>query len=110
MTETDYYELINADATVRVLFADEGEGKYGYYDEDDPDDTPLLRFCVDFRNEDGEWEAANDASYCTNVHADTEPTRVRELLHTIMANVDGKIGPDGSGIKKICEQLSWLSA
>jgi hypothetical protein len=105
----DFYTLTNDADTLSVTFTHEGEGKWGDYYEDDPDDTALLRFSVYYRDQDGEWQDVHDASYCTGVSVDAKPEYVLERLHIIMANIDGKVDADGYGIKKICEELSWLS-
>ena len=59
---------------------DIGEGWSGDYNPDDPTDTPLLRFDVlELTKVEGlfsdspelEWEVLDDASYCTQMPADT---------------------------------------
>ena len=102
------YELISEDDTTLVAMTDCGEGPDGDYDPDNPNDVALLRFDVRYKDADGYWEFANDASYCTGVPVDTDPARVQELLQTIMNEVHGKIDAHGGGIKKICERLSHL--
>ena len=104
------YELIVND--VRVTLEDIGEGIFGEYDENDPNDRPLLRFDVYKRCENpsditGEWEAIDDGSYCTNIHAESSWNEIAQYLFTIMNEVYFYIQNDYS-IKKVCEKLSWL--
>ena len=71
-------EVIRGDR--KVEWVDIGEGWNGDYDPDDPDDTALLRFDVlELTNIHGlfsdspvmEWEVLDDASYCTQMPADS---------------------------------------
>lgn len=94
---------------VKVSFEDIGEGINGFYNPDDPDDVALLRFDVYSLTSDGEWDAIDDASYCTNVPVSTDPEKVNQLLETIMCEVYDDVCA-GISIKKKCEGLSWLSA
>ena len=55
---------------IRVEWEDIGEGICGDYNPEDPDDHPLLRFSVSILL-DGQWEAVEDASYCTQMPVDT---------------------------------------
>ena len=110
-TISDYYELISDDDTIKVTFSDIGEGRtWADHAASDLLDTTLLRFDVYYRHPaDNEWEPANDASYCTQVPSDTDPKVVNRLLAFIMDNVHGKVDEHGRGIKKVCEELSWIS-
>jgi hypothetical protein len=107
--DSDYGSLINDDDTIKVAWAFCDEGKWGEYDPDDENDAPLLRFDVSYKR-DGEWEPCDDASYCTNVCEDTDKAVLRRLLEDILTEVDGKVDEHGHGIKKVCEQLSWIGA
>lgn len=107
---SDYYELISDDDTTKVTFSDCGEGYWGDYNPDNPDDVGLLRFDVYYRHPaDNEWEPANDASYCTQVPIETEPATVERLLAVILTEVHSKVDAHGGGVKKVCERLSWIS-
>lgn len=98
----------------KVQWVDLGEGFYGDYDPSDPDDQALLRFdvlqLVDvFDNPNADpvdemWEPIDDASYCTQMPADSSEDVLRRGAEIIMAATYGK-----SNIKKICEELSWMS-
>jgi hypothetical protein len=104
------YELIINN--VKVTLADIGEGIYGEYAENDPDDRPLLRFDVYKRCESpediyDEWEPLDDASYCTNIHADTPWHEIMHCLANIMNEVYFYVENDYS-VKKVCEKLSWM--
>jgi hypothetical protein len=94
---------------VKVMLSDDtGEGIFGEYDPDDPNDKPLMRFDVyKFSSEYLEWEAIDDASYCTNIDADSHWHDVMSFLTTLMDEVYEPVR-DGYSIKKVCEKLSWL--
>jgi hypothetical protein len=87
----------------KVEWVDLGEGWSGDYDPSDPEDEALLRFDVMERDDD-EWVAIDDASYCTQMPADSSEDILRRGAAIIMDATYGK-----SNIKKICEELSWIS-
>lgn len=96
----------------KVEWVDLGEGWSGDYDPSDPEDEALLRFDVlqapegeepDWENF-GNWELMDDASYCTQMPADSSEDILRRGAAIIMDATYGK-----SNIKKICEELSWIS-
>ncbi|GAB2733417.1 hypothetical protein [Nocardioides pakistanensis] len=84
------------DGPVRVAFTDLGEGYSGDYDEDDPDDEPLLRLDTAVRADAGvdgeyvftdtdgaEWVNPDSYSWCTNISRDrTSPADQRAFLVT----------------------------
>lgn len=89
---------------VEVTLEHIGEGICGDYDPDDLEDTPLLRFYVNLDDE----EIAN-ASYCTQL-IDTIITNQQRCL--VMALIMDRVydaAVKGTSIKKVCEELSWLS-
>jgi len=99
----------------KVEWVDIGEGWNGNYDPDDPDDTALLRFDVleltkikglfsDSSKLELEWDVLDDASYCTQMPADTSEADQYQAAWIIMDATYGK-----TNIKKICEELSWIS-
>ena len=92
---------------VMVEFEAIGEGRSGDYDETDPLDIELLRFTVS-RMESGEWVAVEDASYCTQVPADTDAETLTRLLAGLFCEVYGPVSA-GESIKKLCERLSWIT-
>jgi hypothetical protein len=98
-------ELVRGD--VKVEWAELGEGKDGDYDPNDPDDIELLRFDVS-REEGDDWEAIDDASYCTQVPVSATPEQRAKGLQLIMDEIYDAASEDHS-IKKACEHLSWIS-
>ena len=97
-------ELVVSRGPVRVGWCNLGEGYFGDYDEDDPEDVNLLRFDVDLNG-----EPVDDASYCTQVPADTPDLTLIKLLHIIMNEIHDPL-MSGDGIKRLCESLSWIDA
>jgi hypothetical protein len=107
----------------KVDWVDLGEGLSGDYDPNDPNDVAMLRFDVlelqqvheHEHTDDGvidhnfgrttyhEWVAMDDASYCTQMPADTSDDILRRGATMIMNATYGK-----DNIKKICEGLSWI--
>jgi len=92
---------------VMVEWAELGEGIDGDYNPDDPEDIELLRFDVS-RLVDGEWQPIDDASYCTQVPVSATPEQRAKGLQWIMDEVYEGVS-QGYSIKKLCEQLSWIS-
>ena len=87
----------------RVDLWQAGEGQSGDFDPNDPNDIEFLRFDVQERK-DGEWETMDDASYCTQLPVDSDFVTIQKALRWIMQETYGK-----TEIKKICEELSWIS-
>lgn len=111
-------------AGLRVELDFEGEGNSGDYDEDDPDDMPLMRFACAARvphpgNPDhGELVYLDETSYCTQVD-DNAPWEVKlAIAATIFHEVKDKLAfAEGTQVepawgqraKRACEELSWIS-
>lgn len=93
---------------VKVTLTDIGEGYNGDYDPEDPEDAPLLRFDV-YRWDGIDWEAVEDASYCTAIPVTTPRERLVELAAVIMDAVHDDVVA-GISVKKTGESLSWLTA
>jgi hypothetical protein len=91
---------------VMVEWSDLGEGWDGDYNPEDPDDTSLLRFDVSVKR-DGEWEAVDSASYCTQVPVATPEDVKAKGLEMIMDEVIDALAEDNS-IRKACERMSWI--
>jgi len=91
---------------IKVEWEDIGEGLSGDFNDKDPNDISLLRFYVSVKDG-GEWAEADDASYCTRMPTSTPKDILRKGLKLIYDRVHD-IVKNGS-IKKICEDLSWLS-
>lgn len=102
------------DGVLRVDWYNAGEGVSGDYDPDDPEDINLLRFDVYIKgNKDNgkEWLEVTDASYCTNMPADTpEPTLEKALRYIFKRYREVINGPDHPSVKKLGEGLSHISA
>ncbi len=87
------------------------EGYCGDYDEDDPEDEPLLRFTVSQREsgKNGPFRQVDDASYCTHVSAFTPQKILRQYLILILDEVYDEVVA-GNSIKRICERISWIGS
>jgi hypothetical protein len=93
---------------VMVEWVELGEGFDGDYGEDDPDDLELLRFDFSVRGEDGDWEEASDASYCTGMPLEAPAVLKRVALEYLMDEVYEAMRDHGSA-KRDCERLSWIA-
>ena len=102
----DCIDYIGKSGMVKVEFEWIGEGWDGDYDEEDPDDTPLLRFSV-YRLDGHVWEAIDDASYCTRMPATSDVELVMDAAQYVMDRIEYLVLNDYS-IKKACEHLSWI--
>ncbi len=106
------------DDVLRVDWYNAGEGWNGDYDPEDEEDDNLLRFDVYVKTDDpswehtGGWEEVEDASYCTQVPADTAPEVLKEKLMFIFKAYRDIIEDylKGSSVKRLGEELSWISA
>jgi hypothetical protein len=87
---------VSDDGRVKVTWIDIGEGLSGDYDEEDPDDIPLLRYDTYVHRDkvgnleleddgESEWLTLDDGSYCTQVPVDTD-SRILKSLARKMAN------------------------
>lgn len=90
-----------------------GEGYEGYYDEDDPEDAPLLRFSFYVQsNENDELTELSDSSYCTHLtlHLPLEARLYAAgiLLNRVYEVTGPESDPWGSGVKRTCESLSTI--
>ena len=105
--------LAAEDDVIRVEFVTLGEGYYGDYNPDNPDDEELIRFDVYAKGLEGfenEWEMVDDASYCTSIPVDTPIEELEEKIEIIFKeyrNVAEHILQGGS-VKKLGEALSWI--
>lgn len=104
--------LTAEDDVIRVEFITLGEGYYGDYDPDDPDDAELIRFDVYAKGlyREGEWAMVEDASYCTTLEVDT-PMEVLEKKITIVFNEYRNVADNilnGESVRKLGEILSWI--
>lgn len=92
---------------VKVGWVELGEGWYGEYNEEDPNDEELLRFDVHTKIN-GEWEPVEDSSYCTAFPVNTSFDQQADASIIIMNSIEEPLLA-GYSIKKICEELSWIS-
>lgn len=100
-------ELIKDD--VKVCWVNLGEGWNGDYDESDYEDENLLRFDV-YVKEDDDWVAVDDASYCTQVTADTSEEDLKAMLEVLMNEFYNALhNQHDTSVKKLGEQMSWIS-
>jgi hypothetical protein len=102
MAEVKYTGAVSAEENgIRVELEWIGEGNCGDYNEDDPEDEPLLRFTfLEFK--DGDWQQIDDCSYCTQLRADLPDNLKIKALQVLLANFPN------FGRKKVCERLSWI--
>lgn len=99
-------ELIKND--VKVEWEELGEGISGDYNPDDPEDVELLRFSIFLNSRTEGWQYIEDSSYCTNFPV-SAPYEVKvKGLELIMDRVYERAHA-GLSIKRICEELSWIS-
>lgn len=104
-----YEELELVKDNVKVCWVNLGEGHCGDYDEDDPEDENLLRYDVYVFDEDS-WEAVDDASYCTQISADTDNEELMRLLGILMDEFYDVLHYDiSTSVKKLGERMSWIS-
>lgn len=95
---------------VRADWYDAGEGLFGDYNPENPDDIQLLRFDIYIRGEDNEWEPVEDASYCTQIAATTDRETLVKALWSIYKEYDNVLSCDPeASVKKLGEALSWIS-
>lgn len=100
---TDVFYIDPLDQNIAIELTWIGEGWEGDYDESDPEDEPMLRFTV-MRLEDGEWQAVEDASYCTAL-----PATISNEDGVIAARIIADYIRGKTHIKKTCEWLSWIN-
>ena len=79
-----------------------GEGASGDYDATDSGDEPLMRIGVE-RRANGEWEAVDDASYCTNISARASQKGMILAMQYVLEQV-----PAEGSIKRLMERMSWI--
>lgn len=105
------------DDILRVDWHNAGEGICGDYNPENPQDVNLLRFDVyiagaaETKGEsDDVWREVEDASYCTNMPANTTQEILEESLKYIFFEYREVINqyPDHS-LKRLGERLSWIS-
>lgn len=123
--ETIY--VYSEDGLVRVDLDWIGEGIDGDYDENDPQDVPLLRYvisrkftkdCRDDRfyyltgeqyegRQIGEWCYVEDGSYCTQLRIDAPREQLIDAAQFILSYVENGVR-DLNHQKRMYESLSWI--
>ena len=101
MKNQDFQDLEFSRKGLIVVFEYIGEGFSGDYDENDPDDDPLLRFSC-FRIEGGERVEIPDSSYCTLLPTNTRKEHLEQASKSIL---DALELPSP---KRELERLSWF--
>lgn len=102
------------DDCIRVSLVNLDEGINGDYNEEDPDDVNLLRFDVSYRDPSqgiNDWEEVDDASYCTNIDANSTKEHLEKVVRKLFnryRDVYNHIRTGGS-VKKMGEELSHIS-
>ena len=94
---------------VKVEWKAIGEGLHGEYDPNDPDDMEVLRFYVSVLR-DGQWEAKEDGSYCTEFPVSASEEEKLAGLNLILNKYYEALHDDiDVSVKKLGEKLSWIS-
>jgi len=101
-TPIAFIEVVVERGGRRVTWEDIGEGISGDYNEDDPGDTPLLRFSCD-KYVDGEWQELQDASYCTALPTNTPLHRLLGEYTPLILEALEQPSP-----KRALEACSWM--
>lgn len=108
-SESDEIVMQLIKSGVRAEWLNIGEGLTGDYNPEDQDDIQLLRFDISVRNH-GKWAEVEDASYCTQMPADTlAPVLEPGLRYILDEYVQTLRAHPFSSVKKLGERLSWLS-
>ena len=105
------------DDVLRVDWYEAGEGLYGDYNPDNPEDQELLRFDVYIKknpkpwdNSDDGWREVEDASYCTLIPINTSEEILEKALRYIFSEYRDVIKDNNyPSVKKLGERLSWIS-
>ena len=80
-----------------------GEGFGGDYNDEDPNDTPLLRFYC-FKNIGGNWDEMTDGSYCTHFDISTQRYYLMIAALIIIEILEKEKSP-----KHLLEKSSWFN-
>lgn len=90
--------------TVELLWL--GEGHYGEFDANDPEDTPLARFDAELRNADGDWRHLT--SWCTSLDARSPQHLLDAAARHIHARLTDAVLLDS--VKRTASELAHLHA
>ena len=120
----DWESLAESFSTVEIISKDKlymcewewiGEGDCGDFDASDPDDRPLLRFTIckwqqwsiPENDVTGEWEAMEDASYCTRNDVNTSIEHLQSMGEELIYEAR-RADEAGVSWKKTMEAGSWI--
>lgn len=93
---------------IRADWYESGEGLFGDYNPNNPNDKELLRFDI-YKKENNDWVEVEDASYCTNTPANTNQKILIALLKNIWKEYNNVLASDpDKSVKKLGETLSWI--
>lgn len=112
---SDDETLISAESEcIKVDIVNIGEGINGDYNPDDPEDENLLRFNVyykDPKDPEMDWTEVDDASYCTQLSADSSEEVLEKAVIAIFSRYNDVADHiiSGGSVKKMGEELSWIS-
>lgn len=98
---------------VLIEWSNLGEGISGDYNPKDKEDINLLRFDVLYkRSGEKDWTPVDDASYCTQFPASASKAKRMDALKLLMSKYFEPVisyVTEGASVKKLGEQLSWIS-
>jgi len=95
---------------IKVEIENIGEGICGDYDPNDPEDDNYLRFTVYRKDYKGHFEQVDDASYCTQIPADTPKLLLDRALSYLLKEFHSVLSCDPfQSVKKLGEHFSWIS-
>jgi hypothetical protein len=88
----DFPSIVAQKDDIRVVLDYIGEGRSGDYDDEDPEDIPLMRVYIE-REEEGDWtEIQHDASACLMLPATTPKDKLQQIaadfLQQVLNNLD----------------------
>ncbi len=106
-SEEDVNCMLQEEGNLRVEWVNDGEGICGDYNPDDPEDVNLLRFDVSILRG-RQYEEVEDASYCTQMPADTDPKVLLKALRYLLKEYSVLQNDPDVSVKKLGEQLSWM--
>ena len=93
---------------VKIEWSNIGEGLFGEYNEDNPEDVNVLRFYTATQNEAGEWVDYEDGSFCTDFPATATDQEQLDALSLLMDSFYD-IVVEGRSLKATAADKSWIS-
>jgi len=88
------------DGRIKISFSWEGEGYYGDFDSNNPEDKKLYRFTIykDFKEKE---------SRCTQLVVGEDEHCLSQAISTILETTKSSL-KRGKSIKKLSDELSWM--